>query len=254
MKKQKKIAPKKASNKKKRKKTPRRKQKSTKIPQTIVSVIKGLEPIIVHETSDKESDDIINNVDDEWKGSVKSLIVYVKKKSEELVNDNKEKLNKILINDDEKKRNVAPVGTAWRHKIISDMSDYPKANKVASRVQRLIQFNAITTYESYLKNTDKRKKEPTYPDQINLGAVDKAMAVLSHASDTPLLVLRFKCWDRDLKFVFLLPEYVFRKHIKKFNLPTIRLVDDDIVFDFSVEEYTKVRRHKTCYEGRHRSI
>ena len=40
MKKQKKIAPKKASNKKKRKKTPRRKQKSTKIPQTIVSVVK----------------------------------------------------------------------------------------------------------------------------------------------------------------------------------------------------------------------
>ena len=63
MKKQKKIAPKKASNKKKHKKTPRRKQKSTKIPQTIVSVIKGLEPIIVHEASDKTSDDIINHVD-----------------------------------------------------------------------------------------------------------------------------------------------------------------------------------------------
>ena len=248
MKKQKKIAPKKASNKKKRKKTPRRKQKSTKIPQTIVSVIKGLEPIIVHEASDETSDDIINHVDDEWKDSVKSLIVYVKKKSEELVNDNKEKLNKILIDDDEKKRNAAPVGTAWRHKIIPDMSDYPKANKAVSRVQRLIQFNAITTYESYLKNTDKRKKEPTYPDKINLGAVDKQMAVLSHAADTPLLVLRFKCWGKDLKLVFLLPEYVFRKHIKKFNLPTIRLVDDEVVFDFSVEEYTKVRRHKTCYD------
>ena len=239
---------KKTANKKKHKKTPRRQQKSTKIPQTITSAIKGLEPIIVHEASDKTSDDIINHVDNEWKDSVKLLIAYVKKKSEELANDNKEKLNQILINDNEKKRNVAPVGIAWRYQIIPNMNDYPKANKAASRVQRLIQFNAITTYESYLKNTDKRKKEPTYPDQINLGAIDKQMAVISHVADTPLLVLRFKCWDKDLKFVFLIPEYVFRKHIKKFNLPTIRLVDDDIVFDFSVEEYTKVRRHKTCYD------
>ena len=239
---------KKSTKKKIQKKTPRRKQKSTKVPQTIISVIKGLQPIIVHESSDKTSDDIITHTDEQWEESIKSLIKYVKEKSEELVDKNKDKLNKLLINDNEKKKNVAPTGFAWRYGINPDMKDYPTDNLAASRVKKLIQFNAITTYESYIKNTDKNKKPPTYPDKINLGAVDKAMAVLTHADDTPLLILRFKCWDKDLKFVFLLPEYVFKKHIKKFNLPTIRLVDDKIVFDFAVEEYTKNRRHKTCYD------
>jgi transposase len=113
---------------------------------------------------------------------------------------------------------------------------------VKSRLEKLAQYKLITETASYVKNPTPNKKEPTFSQAINLGAVDKNMVSLSMENDE--LYLLWKCWDREYYVTFNIPKYVLTRKIVKFSLPVVKLSKKTgaAEFIFSVFEEAKQRK------------
>ena len=118
----------------------------------------------------------------------------------------------------------------------------PKPVKAKSRLEKLVQYKLVSETASYVLNPNPDKKEHSFSRAINLGAVDKQMASLSH--DDNELNLLWKCWDEEYYLTFTIPSYVLERNIVRFTLPTVKLdkKTQQYVFIFSLVEMGKPRK------------
>ena len=120
----------------------------------------------------------------------------------------------------------------------------PDGLKAASRVDRLYQLEIITKLASFVNQPDDRKKEPSYPLSLNLGAADKAMREATVDTTNNLIYLSFKCYDDEYLLSFRLPQHMIGRNIIKINAPIINWNHDlnAPVFCFSITEKTAKRK------------
>ena len=236
---------------KKRKRTPKLKGQA---PKTVDSPLNNIKLLSVWDADDKENTFVSIADDkrlidyDEYASPIINLINFVQSSTIEMVNENKDKLDAILINRGKK----APAEFARANNIRYAIENMPSDVLAKSRIEKLIQYNAVTQYGSYVKNPDANKKEPTYSKKITLGACDKQMCRV-YLEENATIMLDWKCWDKHLIFVFAVPEYALQKRIVKISLPSVRLVADknddnkiiDIIFDFTYEEQCKQKSKLT---------
>lgn len=230
---------------KKRKRAPKLKGQA---PKTVNSPLNSIKLLSVWDADDKENS-FINIADgkrlidyDEYASPIINLINFVQSSTIEMVNENKNKLDAILVNRGKK----SPAEFARTNNIRYSIDKMPAGVLAKSRIEKLIQYNAVTQYGSYVRNPDVNKKEPTYSKKITLGTCDKQMCRV-YLEENATIMLDWKCWDKRLIFVFAVPEYALQKKIVKISLPSIRLVTDknddnkiiDIIFDFTYEEQCK---------------
>lgn len=119
---------------------------------------------------------------------------------------------------------------------VSDYKNLPREVKAKSRVNELVLAKLIAETASWVNNPNPLKKGPGFSEKINLGAVDKQMASLSHDESAGVLTLRWKVWDRELLLEFDIPEYVTKRNIRKWCLPSVKLKDGEAFFYFAVQE------------------
>lgn len=117
----------------------------------------------------------------------------------------------------------------------------PTGVKALSRVEKLVQEKLVSEVTSYVNNPNPNKKPPTFYPKVNLGAVDKQMATLS--VEALELTLLWKVWDREFLFEFKLPDYVTKRTINKWCLPTVQSSRRTglPIFIFAFEETPKQR-------------
>lgn len=116
----------------------------------------------------------------------------------------------------------------------------PRKVKAKSRIEALILHKLVSEVSGYVLNSNSKKQKPSFGQKINLGAVDRQMASLS--LDGNVLTLRFKVWDRDLLLEFEVPEYITKRDIIKWSLPTIEYRHGKPYFTFSIQERPKARK------------
>ena len=148
-------------------------------------------------------------------------------------------------------KNADKVGSAnsfgRKHGYTTNYKTLPRDVKAKSRVNELILHKFVSETLSFINNPNPFKQAPNFNKKINLGAVDKQMAQLFLEGNT--LILRWKVWANEYDIFFELPNYVFKKNILKFSLPTVRLKNDKVLFNFSVEEEIQQKPLKTQYAG-----
>ncbi len=126
----------------------------------------------------------------------------------------------------------------------SFMESLPREVMAKSRLEKLAQFKLISETDSYVKNPQGNKQEPSFSQSVNLGAVDKQMASLS-VSDGVLSLL-WKCWDREFLLEFNIPNYILERDILKYSLPVIKINQrtQQYSFIFTITEKVKSRNGK----------
>ena len=122
----------------------------------------------------------------------------------------------------------------------SNVKALDKTIKAKSRINELILHKLISEAASYVKNTNEYKQPPSFPVTINLGAVNAQMAKLSLDGDE--LTMLWKCWDKELLFIFKLPAYILKRNLSKVSLPLVKLDKNNFpVFLFTVQEAVSLR-------------
>lgn len=101
----------------------------------------------------------------------------------------------------------------------SFVTTLPKGVKEKYRLNKLTQYKLIAETDSYVKNPTPNKREPTFSQTVNLGAIDRQMATLSR--DGSELNLLWKCWDAEYYITFPLPSYVLNRNPAKYTLPVV---------------------------------
>lgn len=216
---------------------------------TQVSIIKGCSPYVCYDT---ETGEILEMSD--YEPLIIKVIEYVRKKTIELVNARENELI-TMLNDPKCPKQA--VGACQRYGIAADVSDLPKGVHQPYRVNRLIMHKTFTEYKSYHENEDPRKSAPHHPFKINLGAVDSQMAAIDYDEEHQTVALQWKCWDRDITFMFSYPSYVNDYNLNKFCLPSIQYDEETgkISWFLSIEEAleyklaSKSAHHKTIVAG-----
>lgn len=112
--------------------------------------------------------------------------------------------------------------------------------KAKSRINELILHKLVSETASYVNNPNLKKQPPTFGPKINLGAVDKQMVTISINQNT--LTLLWKCWDEEYLTEFIIPNYVLKRNISKWSLPTVEIQDGKPVFIYSIQEIPKERK------------
>lgn len=116
-----------------------------------------------------------------------------------------------------------------------DYTKLPHRTLAKSRINELYLHNLVSGVSSYVLNPQSNKQTPSFPKQVNLGAVDKQMVTVSVNNNE--LSLKWKCWNKELLFVFTLPAYIQAYDVHKYCLPIVRLdKDGNIRFNFSIKE------------------
>lgn len=116
-----------------------------------------------------------------------------------------------------------------------DTTKLPKQVLAKSRIQELYLHNLITGVASHSLSPTETKRDPDFPKQVTLGAVDKQMVTL--AMDGNELTLSWKVWDREILFIFQIPDYILKYEILKWCLPTVRTDTNGApVFNFTIQE------------------
>ena len=116
----------------------------------------------------------------------------------------------------------------------SEYAKLPREVLAKSRINELFLYKLMSEVASYAKNSNPKKKHPTFPKTINLGAVDKQMASVSREGN--ILTLLWKCWSREYLIDFIVPNYVLDRNLIKFSLPLIRYTQNGYEFIFTVKE------------------
>lgn len=203
-------------------------------------IISGISALKPYQTINVKTGEITTAEQD-----IQSLLDYVQQETQLLYNSY---LQQFIIDV----QNTDKIGSAnsfgRKHGYQTNYKTLPRDVKAKSRVNELILHKFVTETLSYLNNPNKLKQSPSFNKKVNLGAVDKQMATLFLENN--VLVLQWKVWFNEYDFYFQLPDYVLKKNILKFSLPTIRInKNNQIVFNFSVEEEIKQKTLKTQYAG-----
>lgn len=192
-----------------------------------MSAIGAQRPILI---SDAKTGEIISI--EEHDQIVLQLLNYVQKETNAYFNEHKNMLSELLVD-----YTGTPKAAEYaRQKSIKFAT---RTDILAqSRVEKLIQQKLIGEVSSWVKNPNPRKQEPTFVPKIDLGAVDKQMAVLSYDKNTLELSLIWKVWDRELMIMFQLPDYLHSRKISKISLPRVQISKKtgNIIYLFAVEE------------------
>lgn len=193
-----------------------------------ITALPSLKPIMVI--------DEVNGViltPDEWGSPVHKLLNYVKYQAERTYAKHKQKL---LTECEDSRGSANSYGRKLGYRL--NPKSLPKHVLAKSRIQELYLYNLITTVRSYTESTNQDKQEPSFTMTINLGAVDKQMATISR--DGSELSLSWKVWDKQLLFIFQIPDYIQNYEIHKWCLPIIRVNNNgELVWGFSIIELFK---------------
>lgn len=208
----------------------------------LISAVKDLQP---YQVIDEETGEILDA--GEWHANLLALMDYCQGKTVEVL-DTYSCLMNVLLTAGEKIG--APTGFAWKYSIRPNLTDYPNDCLAASRVEKIIQHNAVSLYSSYYYNDNPKKNPPSASKLINLGAADKQIASIT--IEEHVLKLHFNCWNRHYVMYFLLPLYIGKYDVQKFALPTIRWNDKDNAplftfpiyeaFEYSLDSKDKTRK------------
>lgn len=174
----------------------------------------------------------------EFDEQVLCLLTYIQTSVKDYYSNqnNKQKLHDDITSSPPK---FSPAEWARQRGYLLDTTPLPKEVKVKSRIQKLYQHKLISEVSGYVLNGNPRKQEPAFSQKINLGAVDKSMATLSLSGD--VLVLRFKAWFYEYLVEYRVPEYVLKRDILKWSLPTIETRNGKPHYIFTIEENPKNR-------------
>lgn len=205
----------------------------------IISSISGLKP---YKTININTGEINNGTADK---DVTTLIEYVQ---QETISLYKNYYNQFIADV----QNADRVGSAnsfgRKHGYQTNYKTLPRDVKAKSRVNELILHKFVNETLSYVNNPNPRKQAPSFSKKINLGAVDSQMVKLFIENKD--LILQWKVWFNEYEFYFKLPDYVLKKNILKFSLPSIRInKENEIVFNFSVEENILTKNFGKQYAG-----
>lgn len=155
----------------------------------------------------------------EFQATLNSLIQEVKTQTQTLYEEHKRDL---LVGLESYLGSPQPAEYARQKDYTYDSTRLPARVKAKYRINKLIQHKLVSETASYVLNPNPRKREHSFSETINLGAVDKQMVSLS--TDDRTLTLVWKCWDRELLLEFTLPEYTLKKrNITKWCLPVVSL-------------------------------
>ena len=192
---------------------------------SLTSALPALKPSNVKNLQDK-------NVSlQEVENKLNVLLNYVKNKTEEEFNTNKE----TILTACKQYTGISPAEFARQNGIQPNILDLPRKVKAQSRITRLINHKIISIASSYTLNPNPHKKEPSFDLSVNLGAVDKQYATLAY--DGEQIILTMKVWDEEYILFFDVPHYVQQRDIIKISLPTIRYTNKgEYRFNFSTQE------------------
>lgn len=205
----------------------------------LISSLAPLKPMQIIDLTTGEN----NNFKDHNKQSIE-LINYIQKETTDYYKNNAQKIeNDIIANPP--KFNPSEWARQKGYKI--NINNLPKTVKARSRIEKLYQHKLISEVSSYVKNPNPNKQKPNFSPKINLGAVDKQMASLSIENN--ILTLRFKLWEKDYLLDFQIPEYILKRNIKKWSLPTIEIRNGEPYYIFSIQEIPLERNNSNNYAG-----
>ena len=192
----------------------------------IISSISGLKPYQIVNTNTGEISET------QADKNVRTLLDYVQQETIIMYDNYYEQ----FVTDVENAEKIGSANSFGRkHGYMSNYKTLPRDVKAKSRVNELILHKFVSETLSYVNNPNLLKQAPSFNKKINLGAVDKQMAKLFLEGNT--LILQWKVWFNEYEFYFQLPDYVFKKNIIKFSLPTVRLnKQNELIFNFSVQE------------------
>ena len=178
------------------------------------------------------------------------FLEYVRDKTKETVDADKANIISIISNETKVKQ---PTGLAWKHNIRPDLSDIAKQGVLAqSRIEKIIQHRVVSELASYVNNPNPKKEEPTFDSlKANLGAADKQICSVEYDTDLGKVTLVWKCWTREIVFIFDVPDFALEYAIEKFSLPSIRFdeASGQVTYDIPFTEnldYSKNEFHH-CY-------
>lgn len=127
--------------------------------------------------------------------------------------------------------------------LVMNKSALTREIKAKSRIERLVRYKLISETDSYVKNPQGNKQEPSFSRAINLGAVDSQMVLLRLTGEHEI-TLSWKCWDAEYDIIFNIPDYIMKRDIVKFSLPIVKLDKNtgNYVFIFSITEQARNRK------------
>ncbi|RAP51160.1 MAG: hypothetical protein BZ138_05820 [Methanosphaera sp. rholeuAM270] len=178
------------------------------------------------------------------------LLEYVREKTKNTITADKQAIFDAIESEEKIKQ---PTGLAWKHGIRPDLSDAKDKGILAtSRVEKVIQHRIVSEVQSYLANPNPDKAEPTFDAlKANLGAADKQIATVTYDPELGKTLLYWKCWTRELLFIFDLPDFASDYDISKVCLPSVYYskTRERVEFDFPFVEaldYSQNEFHH-CY-------
>lgn len=202
----------------------------------LISSVANLKPLMV---LDPKTGEIITD----WEEKVTQLIRLVQNTAEQTWDDNRQALLPLL--EEGTRYKPAEQARQWGYKLTLPMNLLAR-----SRVERLYQHKLISEAEAWVRNKSKNKGPLQYSPKINLGAVDKQMCSLSVDTNEKEITLLWKCWDKEMLFVFGLPSYLLSRNVKKYCLPVVRINKQGVLFfDFSIEETPKTRSSRPAQKA-----
>lgn len=205
----------------------------------LISAIPALRPVNVINATTSE---ILSS--DGADACIVNLIEFIHENVVQYYEQNKVRLINVIQNGG-KRFNAAEFARQHNYRLESTLM--PSCVLAKSRVEKLFQHKLITEVGSYVFNASKNKHEPSFSLKINLGACDKQMVSLS--VDNEILTLKWKVWDTEFLFDFVLPRYVLSRNIIKYSLPTVELRNGIPYFIFSITENTKKRSKSQIKAG-----
>lgn len=197
----------------------------------LISALSPLTPALV---VDNKTGELLTQT--EWSQSVSSLLDYCQEQTQTIFSQHKDKLVEEIVGY---KSNANAF--ARQRGYASTYKDLPRELLAKSRINELVLHKLVSEVASYVKNPNPLKQEPTFPKIINLGAVNAQMVKLELVGEE--LSLLWKCWDKELLFVFKLPAYILQRDIKKISLPVVKLdkKTKQPVFIFTIQEHLMLR-------------
>lgn len=216
----------------------RPKQQNGCIPHQVPTYVMDLE------TAEELSFDFVN------KTYVMPFLECIREQTKTTIDADKQNIIDKIKNEDKIKQ---PTGLAWKHGIRPDLSNVKKNNVLAtSRIEKIIQHRIVSELQSYINNPNPKKQEPTFEAlKANLGAADKQISTVEYDSGLNKIFLTWKCWTRELLFIFDIPNFAKNYTISKICLPSVYYNEQRsrIEYDFPfVEEldYSQNEFHH-CY-------
>lgn len=129
----------------------------------------------------------------------------------------------------------------------SDYKNLPSNVLVKSRINMLFLHKLISETASYANSPNPNKKHPTFSKTINLGAIDSHMATLS--KDGKTLSLLWKCWSREYLLEFNIPDFILKRDVIKYTMPTVRYTKQGYDFIFTIQEAIPIQPKSKSIAG-----